>query len=77
MKGKAKFAPLPAKKASPSKTLNHPYKQFESTRMWRRLDKAVDELVRNKDIIETTRREYIVGHLYKILAAARRLKPKE
>ena len=48
---------------------HHPYEGFESTAIWKKLDKAVEDLVRNKDIVETTRREYIVGYLCKALSA--------
>jgi hypothetical protein len=55
-------------KTSKNNEFSHPYKEFESTTRWRQLDKAVRELVKNKDIIETTRREYIVGYLCKALS---------
>lgn len=43
----------------------HPYEEFESSRVWKILDKAIRELVENEDIKETTKRVYIVGYLCK------------
>lgn len=48
--------------------LKHPYRRFEATANWRKLSGAIDDLVRNKDIVETTRREYIVGYLCQALS---------
>jgi hypothetical protein len=41
----------------------HPYKAHEGTPLWLALNEAVTELVKNKDLVETTRREYVVGYL--------------
>jgi hypothetical protein len=46
----------------------HPYKQFEDTVTWRRLDTAISDLVQNKDLLENEAREYIVGYLCKALS---------
>jgi hypothetical protein len=43
--------------------MDHPYKAYEGTPLWLAIDEAVAELVRNKDLVETTRREYVVGYL--------------
>ncbi len=53
----------------------HPYENFESLRAWAILDKALDDLVKNRDIEEKTRRELIVGFLCKRLRSE--LEPKE
>jgi len=45
--------------------MNHPYEDFENSQAWKILDAAVKALVKNKDIIETTRHELIVGYLCK------------
>ncbi len=47
---------------------NHPYEQFEGTRQWSVLDRALSELTENSDLEEMTRHEYIVGFLCKALA---------
>ena len=41
----------------------HPYTRYEQTPLWKALDKGIDDLVKNNDIEELTRREYIVGYL--------------
>ena len=45
----------------------HPYPKFEGTALWTKVNRAVDALVKNGDIQETTRREYIVGYICKIV----------
>jgi hypothetical protein len=49
----------------------HPYREFEGTREWAAIDRAITNLVSNKDIEETTARKYIVGYLCKALASIR------
>lgn len=44
--------------------------KFQGTRLWEVVDAALDDLVENQDIQETTRREYIVGYLVKRLLEA-------
>lgn len=48
--------------------VNHPYQQYMDSSLWQIIDKAIDDLVENKDIEETTHRSYIVGYLCKQLA---------
>jgi len=43
------------------------YAAFRETPAWRVLDEAICDLVENKDLIEQTPREYIVGYLCKKL----------
>lgn len=47
--------------------MSHPYKQFENTRLWNVINKAIEELVENDDIEEKTQREYIVGYISKLI----------
>lgn len=47
--------------------MSHPYEQFEGTPLWEAINKGIDDLVENNDIEETTRREYIVGYLCKLI----------
>ncbi len=49
------------------KEIKHPYKEYEQTQLWELIDKAIDDLVENQDIELTTRKEYIVGYLCKII----------
>lgn len=44
--------------------MTHPYKQFENTHLWKAMNIALEDLVENKHLEETTPREYIIGHLY-------------
>jgi hypothetical protein len=46
---------------------DHPYKAFEATPAWKRVDRAIGALVRNGDIQEITSREYIVGYICKMV----------
>jgi hypothetical protein len=47
--------------------MSHPYEQFENTPLWKVINKGIDDLVENNDLEETTRREYIVGYLCKLI----------
>ncbi|MFB7142857.1 hypothetical protein ACFCYN_25005 [Gottfriedia sp. NPDC056225] len=47
--------------------MSHPYVKFENTPLWNVISKGIDELVENNDIEETTKREYIVGYLCKLI----------
>jgi hypothetical protein len=49
-------------------TPKQPYADFKDTTVWRTLEKAVEELVDNRDIKELTDRKYIVGYLAKRLS---------
>jgi len=49
----------------------HPYKEFEKTGLWKALNEGIRELVENQDLKETTRREYVVGYLCKVLTRRR------
>jgi hypothetical protein len=44
-----------------------PYKKFQATEAWKIVDHAIEELVENKDLTETTARRYIVGFILKQL----------
>ncbi len=41
----------------------HPYGKLEGTPPWNVLERAIQELVVNKDMVETTARPYIVGYI--------------
>jgi hypothetical protein len=45
----------------------HPYVEFERTRLWRAVDRAVTDLEENQDLKLTELREYIVGYICKQL----------
>jgi hypothetical protein len=44
-----------------------PYDSYKGTNAWRIVEKAIQDLAENRDIIETTRRHYIVGYICKEL----------
>jgi hypothetical protein len=44
-----------------------PYEIYRGTPAWKILDKAIADLVENTDIVEQTRRDYIVGYICKKL----------
>lgn len=50
--------------------INHPYIKFVNTSLWSVLSNAIDELNKNKDLIENTDHQYIVGYLCKVLSEA-------
>jgi hypothetical protein len=45
--------------------MEHPYKKYESTKLWSILMASINEFVNNNDMEERTPREYIVGYLCK------------
>lgn len=47
--------------------LAHPYEGFRGSTLWKRVDRAVLDLVTNGDIRLKTRRQYVVGYICKVL----------
>lgn len=41
----------------------HPYIEFEGTRLWTAVESAINDLVLNRDLVESTARPYVVGYL--------------
>jgi hypothetical protein len=41
----------------------HPYQKYVDSPLWNTIDQAIEDLVDNKDLKETTDRVYIVGYL--------------
>jgi hypothetical protein len=54
--------------------MEHPYQRFEGSPEWKAIWESIDQLVTNRDLKETTRREYIVGYILDRLDAAGLLK---
>ena len=50
----------------------HPYVRWEGTPLWRAVERAVADLVQNKDLVEDEYREYIVGYICKIIDRRKR-----
>lgn len=63
------------RKTKTSDKIEHPYTEFEGTKLWRVIDKAIDDLVKNQDLTETTARRYIVGYLCKKIDRSNLKKP--
>jgi hypothetical protein len=45
----------------------HPYREYETLKVWKVLSKGIKDLEANGDIEEKTARPYIVGYLSKLL----------
>lgn len=54
--------------------LAHPYKGFRGSALWKRVDRAVLDLVANGDIRLETRRQYVVGYICEVLTQYRRMR---
>lgn len=60
------------RKTKTSKIIVHktPYEKYRGTALWEAVNNAVEKLVENNDIMEETRRDYIVGFICKELEEA-------
>jgi hypothetical protein len=47
--------------------LAHPYEGFRGSSLWKRIDRAVLDLVTDQDIRLKTRRQYVVGYICYVL----------
>jgi hypothetical protein len=54
--------------SAPDKSMPNPYGAFSGSPQWATIDRAIRELAENRDLIETTQHEYVVGFLCKALA---------
>ncbi len=50
----------------------HPYVALEETPTWIAVESAIDDLVKNSDLVERTAREYVVGYLCRKIVANRK-----
>jgi hypothetical protein len=50
----------------------HPYVTLEGTPIWIAVEAAIDDLVKNSDLVESTAREYVVGYLCQKIVADRK-----
>ncbi len=46
----------------------HPYVEYETTPLWLLVEKGINDLVANQDLIEQEDRNYIVGYLCKVIS---------
>jgi hypothetical protein len=51
------------------KKIKHPYEKFEESKLWNLIENALNDLIKNQDLELTTRKEYVVGYLCKIIDA--------
>lgn len=51
------------------KYAREPYAQYKNHPAWKVLDRAIEDLVENQDLVETTVRKCIIGYLIKRLVA--------
>ncbi len=54
--------------SSGDRSMSHPYLRFSGSPEWAAIDRAVRELAENRDLVETTEHEYVVGYLCQALA---------
>jgi len=47
--------------------MDHPYKIYESSLLWEVMQKALDKMINNNDIILNTSEVYVIGFLCKQL----------
>ncbi len=50
----------------------HRYEHFKGKPLWKILNRGISRLVDNGDLLEQTRREYIVGYLCEQVAESRK-----
>ena len=43
--------------------MTHPYQHFENTELWMKIENALNDLIKNKDIVITTPKEYVIGYV--------------
>jgi hypothetical protein len=55
----------PKAKAREGTPSTFPYELYRGTKVWLNVEKAIHDLVENRDIVETTSRDYIVGYICK------------
>jgi hypothetical protein len=55
----------PRTKAIEKTPSTFPYDVYKGAEVWRIVEKAIYDLVENGDIVEATRRDYIVGYICK------------
>ncbi len=57
-----------ARRPSGNPGYRHPYVDYAADPVWPLIEKGIDDLVKNKDLIEQTDRSYVVGYLCKVIS---------
>jgi len=52
--------------------MTHPYVKLEGTPIWIAVEAAINDLVENSDLVESTAHDYIVGYLCQKIVAERK-----
>jgi hypothetical protein len=61
--------PMKTKRLKPGDPgYRHPYVDYEADPLWPLIQKGIDDLVKNQDLIEQEDRSYIVGYLCKVIS---------
>ena len=67
------MTPMKAKRLKPGDPgYRHPYVDYEADPLWPLIEKGIDDLVKNQDLIEQENRSYIVGYLCKVISNGQR-----
>ena len=45
--------------------MESPYNEYKNNKLWKIIDTSIKDLIKNKDITETTNHDYIVGYIVK------------
>jgi hypothetical protein len=54
----------------------HPYAAYEGSPLWNAVSKAIAELVKNGDLLETTAHPYVVGYICEKVSESKKPKAK-
>jgi hypothetical protein len=55
----------------PTDAPQHPYTEYENTRLWHATKKALADLEQNQDLAISERHQYVIGYICKQLATKR------
>ena len=60
-----------------NKKMKHPYKEYETSKLWIFVKSSIEDLVENNDIELFTPIEYVVGYICKNISSTDIIKEKE
>lgn len=63
--------PLPALEPDHPSVRDHPYKEYEGSKVWKAVAKAIRDLEGNDDLVLKELRPYVVGYICKVLVKRR------
>ena len=53
--------------------MTHPYENYKGNELWQVIERALDDLIKNQDIVLQTRDDYVIGFIVKSIVNS---KPK-